>query len=176
MSLALPRFARSATVWTYRGSPFGEQRGHSSARVPHVRVSFAEHAERKRNIGAKVPQMLHPYSVKRLPNVKVGGERIASWIKTLCTLEPGSRRDGTRCLRGQLPRDVTTTDQEGNDRTYPAGTPIMLIKNRDGTYRLLAVLQDEDWIEQFELAAPPHHRQRRARGGVLTGGIFPQRL
>jgi hypothetical protein len=58
-------------------------------------------------------------------------------------MTPGTRPDGTRCLRGELSRSLTTTDHKGQ-RHYPAGTPITLIRNPKGdSYSLLATLPDE---------------------------------
>ncbi|MEX2171535.1 MAG: hypothetical protein WD851_19605 [Pirellulales bacterium] len=65
-------------------------------------------------------------------------------LRTLLVLEPSTRADGSKCLRGELSRALTTIDHKGGTRHYPMGTPIMLVKNpKGGSYSLLATLPDE---------------------------------
>ena len=64
-------------------------------------------------------------------------------IRTLCTLTPGQTRDGSRVLRGELARDVTTVDEAGHERRYPAGTALVLRRGKGETYSLLALLPDD---------------------------------
>jgi hypothetical protein len=47
-----------------------------------------------------------------------------------------------QCLRGTLPRDTTTVDEAGHERTYKRGTEVVLRK-RGETYQLLATVPDE---------------------------------
>ena len=65
-------------------------------------------------------------------------------LRTLCTLHPDTKADGSRCLKGQLTRALTTTASDGSPRTYPSGTKLVLVKNeRSGSYSLLAHLPDD---------------------------------
>jgi hypothetical protein len=83
----------------------------------------------------------------RLPTRARARERsaqgTATMLKTLCTLSPGTKADGTRCVKGELSRSITTTDHKGGQRHYPPGTPIMLVRNaKAGSYSLLATIED----------------------------------
>lgn len=64
-------------------------------------------------------------------------------IRTLCTLAPGTKADGTRCLKGELTHELRTTNAEGVERTYPAGTRLVLSKRGD-RYQLLALVAESD--------------------------------
>lgn len=65
-------------------------------------------------------------------------------IRTLAKLNIGTRKGGKPCLRGELARALTLTDDEGRERNYPAGTGLMLIKHADDTYSLVAMLPDDE--------------------------------
>lgn len=85
-------------------------------------------------------------------------------IRTLCTLTPGTKADGTRCLKGKLSRAIVTSDSAGVERRYPAGTPLVLSKGRDGqTYSLLAILSD-DAAEESATQAPSTNRATPTAG------------
>ena len=64
---------------------------------------------------------------------------VPTTIKTLAVLTASATSDGTPILRGRLPRDLTTTDRHGHQRTYPAGCELLLRKNH-GSYSLLAIV------------------------------------
>lgn len=65
-------------------------------------------------------------------------------LRTLIVLEPSTKADGGKCLRGALSRSITTTDHHGGTRHYPQGTPLVLVKNpKGGSYSLLAQLPDD---------------------------------
>jgi hypothetical protein len=64
-------------------------------------------------------------------------------LKTICVLEPGTRSNGGKCLRGRLNREIVTRDRHGTERVFPTDTPIILVKNPKGnSYSLLAQLAD----------------------------------
>lgn len=75
-------------------------------------------------------------------------------VRTLCTLYPDTKQDGTRCLKGQLSRTITTTASDGAERIYPAGTDLVLTKHANGSYSLLAMVDDGGLQREIDSITP----------------------
>lgn len=87
-------------------------------------------------------------------------------IRTLCTLHQGQCH-GRPVLRGELSRDVVTVDRDGNERRYPRGTPLLLRRNKSGSYQLLATLEDGEPSEaEIQAGLEAFERERQQ---VLSG-------
>jgi hypothetical protein len=89
-------------------------------------------------------------------------------IRTLVVLRPGQTRDGIPVLKGELSRDVVTTDATGRTRTYPRGTEVLL-RRRGDSYSLLAIVADElpkPLNATAIAAANEHDRQAMGEGFV----------